>query len=178
VDQLSVAQKQLIEVAKAVALEPRVLILDEPTAPLGADQADILFEQVRRATARGTAVIYITHRLGEVREIADEVTVLRDGRVRGSGTVTSLDDEHLLRMIVGRSLESAFPDKSSVPEVADRATRRDHRAGGHRRQRAERVPARAGRAAALDRPHHAGRYGVAGAGAGAFRGVHARGPAP
>jgi ribose transport system ATP-binding protein len=111
VDQLSVAQKQLLEVAKAIALRPKVLILDEPTAPLGADQTDILFDQVRQAAAGGTAVVYITHRLAEVREIADDVTVLRDGRIRGSAAVGDISDEQMLRMIVGRELASTFPDK-------------------------------------------------------------------
>jgi ribose transport system ATP-binding protein len=121
VDRLTVAQKQLLEVAKAVALEPKVLILDEPTAPLGTDQTGILFDQIRQAAARGTAIIYITHRLGEVREIADEVTVLRDGRTRGHGTVAELSDEHMLRMIVGRELASAFPAKNPGAEDAPMA---------------------------------------------------------
>jgi ribose transport system ATP-binding protein len=115
VDALGVAQKQLLEVAKAVALEPKVLILDEPTAPLGADQTEMLFEQVRQATARGCAVIYITHRMAEVRRIADEVTVLRDGRVRGSSRVADVDDDALLRMIIGRELAAAFPPKNTTP---------------------------------------------------------------
>ncbi len=114
VDSLGVAQKQLLEVAKAIALEPKVLILDEPTAPLGADQTDLLFDQVRRATEAGTAVVYITHRLAEVRRIAQEVTVLRDGRVRGSARVDDIDDEQLLRMIVGRELASTFPEKNTT----------------------------------------------------------------
>jgi ribose transport system ATP-binding protein len=114
VDSLSVAQKQLLEVAKAIALEPRVLILDEPTAPLGADQTDILFDQIRRATEAGAAVVYITHRLAEVRRIADDVTVLRDGRVRGAAKVADVDDGQLLRMIVGRELASAFPEKNTT----------------------------------------------------------------
>jgi ribose transport system ATP-binding protein len=116
VDGLSVAQKQLLEVAKAVALEPKVLILDEPTAPLGADQTEVLFDQVRQATARGTAVVYITHRLAEVREIADEVTVLRDGRTRGHSAVADIEDDQLLRLIVGRELATTFPDKNPVAE--------------------------------------------------------------
>ncbi|MEU6602567.1 ATP-binding cassette domain-containing protein [Streptomyces flaveolus] len=114
VDQLSVAEKQLLEVAKAIALKPKVLILDEPTAPLGADQTDLLFEQVHRATEAGAAVIYITHRLAEVRRIADEVTVLRDGRIRGGAVVADITDEQLLRMIVGRELASTFPDKDTA----------------------------------------------------------------
>jgi ribose transport system ATP-binding protein len=112
VDSLSVAQKQLLEVAKAIALEPRVLILDEPTAPLGADQVGRLFDLVRRAAARGTAVIYITHRLAEVREVADHVTVLRDGQVRGTSAVGELSDAEMLRLIVGRRLTAAFPAKA------------------------------------------------------------------
>ncbi|QRP49392.1 ATP-binding cassette domain-containing protein [Amycolatopsis sp. FDAARGOS 1241] len=115
---LSVAQKQLLELAKAIALEPKVLILDEPTAPLGAEQTEILFDQVRQATARGTAVVYITHRLAEVREIADEVTVLRDGRARGHAAVADLTDDEMLRMIVGRELASTFPEKDPDPALA------------------------------------------------------------
>ncbi|MGW4487808.1 ATP-binding cassette domain-containing protein [Amycolatopsis sp. NPDC004368] len=115
---LGVAQKQLLELAKAVALEPKVLILDEPTAPLGAEQSEILFDQVRQATARGTAVVYITHRLAEVREIADEVTVLRDGRARGHAKVADLTDDEMLRMIVGRELASTFPAKLGDPAGA------------------------------------------------------------
>ncbi|WP_106215318.1 ATP-binding cassette domain-containing protein [Kineococcus rhizosphaerae] len=111
VDDLSVAQKHVLEIAKAVALEPAVLILDEPTAPLGGDQVDDLFDQVRRAVERGTAVVYITHRLAEVREIAHEVTVLRDGRVTGHAEVADLTDDQMLRMIIGRELTSTFPDK-------------------------------------------------------------------
>jgi ribose transport system ATP-binding protein len=117
VDQLSVAQKQLLEVAKAIALRPKVLILDEPTAPLGADQTDVLFDQVRQAAAGGTAVVYITHRLAEVRRIADEVTVMRDGRIRGSAAVADITDEQMLTMIVGRELASTFPEKCAEPEA-------------------------------------------------------------
>ncbi|MGI8334514.1 ATP-binding cassette domain-containing protein [Actinomadura scrupuli] len=111
VDSLTIAQKQLLEVAKAIALEPRVLILDEPTAPLGADQVGLLFDQVRLAAARGTAVVYITHRFAELREVADHVTVLRDGQVRGTSAVGELSDADMLRLIVGRGLSSTFPPK-------------------------------------------------------------------
>ncbi len=79
VSQLTVAQKQLLEVAKAFAVSPAVLILDEPTAPLSKDSVDLLFDRVRAIAARGTAVVYITHRLQEVHLLADRVTVLRTG---------------------------------------------------------------------------------------------------
>ncbi|MCG3017741.1 sugar ABC transporter ATP-binding protein, partial [Escherichia coli] len=75
VEALTIAQKHLLEVAKALAVKPRILVLDEPTAPLGQESVDLLFARVRAAVAEGTAVIYITHRLAEVRELADRVTV-------------------------------------------------------------------------------------------------------
>ena len=108
---LSVAQRHLLELAKALVVNPSLLILDEPTAPLGPDSVEMLFERVRRAAATGTAVVYITHRLAEVRELADRVTVLRDGRVRGTAEVGSITDDELLSMIVGRQLDSTFPPK-------------------------------------------------------------------
>jgi ABC-type sugar transport system ATPase subunit len=110
-DDLSVAQRQLLELAKALALEPSILILDEPTAPLGADMVERVFEQVRAAAERGAAVIYISHRLPEVRQIADRVTVMRDGAVQGSAPIAQISDDEILRLIVGRSLETTFPDK-------------------------------------------------------------------
>ena len=84
VSSLSVAQRHLLELAKAFAVSPRLLILDEPTAPLSQDSVELLFSAVRRLASDGVAVVYITHRLAEVREIADRVTVLRDGKGRGT----------------------------------------------------------------------------------------------
>jgi ribose transport system ATP-binding protein len=109
---LTVAQKHLLEIAKALAIEPKVLILDEPTASLDRQATDMLFRRIRELAGNGTSVIYITHRLAELREIAHRVTVLRDGRVRGSGLVDEISDEALLKMIVGRALGSTFPPKS------------------------------------------------------------------
>ena len=111
VSSLSVARRHLLELAKAFAVSPRLLILDEPTAPLSQDSVDLLFAAVRKLAAEGTAVVYITHRLGEVREIADRVTVLRDGTVRGTDAVAHISDADLLAMIIGRTLEATFPPK-------------------------------------------------------------------
>ncbi|MFG1624179.1 ATP-binding cassette domain-containing protein [Kribbella sp. NPDC049227] len=111
VGHLSIAQKHLLELGKAMAMKPRLLILDEPTAPLGKESVGRLFDLVRSAVAQGTAVVYITHRLAEVRELADRVTVLRDGHHRGTAVVADVTDEELLAMIVGRQLEYTFPAK-------------------------------------------------------------------
>ena len=110
-DALTVAQKHLLEIAKALAITPKVLILDEPTASLDQDATDMLFGRIRNVVKTGTSVIYITHRLAEIRQIAQRVTVLRDGKVRGSGLVGEIGNAELLAMIVGRTLGSAFPPK-------------------------------------------------------------------
>ncbi|HET7315771.1 ATP-binding cassette domain-containing protein [Salinisphaera sp.] len=113
-DSLTIAEKHLLEIAKALAIEPRVLILDEPTASLDQDATEMLFGRIREVVAKGTSVIYITHRLAELRQIARRVTVLRDGRVRGGAIVDEVDDETLLSLIVGRELGSTFPAKPTV----------------------------------------------------------------
>src|ERR1700727_368548 len=110
-EDLTVAQRQLLELTKAIAAHPRVLILDEPTAPLGADRVAAVFELVRAAAQDGAAVVYISHRLAEVRQIADRVTVMRDGAVRGSAPIDEMSDDEMLRLIVGRSVETTFPGK-------------------------------------------------------------------
>jgi len=118
-DGLTVSQRHLLEIAKALAMQPKVLILDEPTAALDQESTDMLFGRIRDIVAKGTSVIYITHRLAELRQIADRVTVLRDGRVRGNALVSEVTDETLLNMIVGRALASAFPPKSqdAAPDI-------------------------------------------------------------
>jgi len=118
-DELTVAERQLLELTKAMALAPKVLILDEPTAPLGADRVDIVFAQARAAASIGAAVVYISHRLAEVRQIADHVTIMRDGAIRGGGTIDELSDEEILRLIIGRSVEATFPDKRAGASADD-----------------------------------------------------------
>ena len=113
--EVGIAQRHLVELAKALAIEPKVLVLDEPTAPLTADLVELLFEKIRLAAARGAAVIYISHRLQEVRQIADRVTVMRDGEVRGSAPIAEMSDEEMLRLIVGRTVTNVFPAKGAGP---------------------------------------------------------------
>jgi ribose transport system ATP-binding protein len=118
VSSLSVAQRHLLEVAKALASDPAVLILDEPTAALGADDSATLFAELRRMAASGVAVVYITHRLAEVRELCQRVTVLRDGSVRGSFRVQDVSDDQLLELIVGRAVKAEFPAKAAPADGA------------------------------------------------------------
>jgi ribose transport system ATP-binding protein len=113
VEELGVANRALIELAKALALRPRILILDEPTAALGADMVERVFAAVREAAARDAAVVYISHRLPEIRQIADRVTVMRDGAIQATDELAALSDEDMLRLIVGRSVSSTFPGKGA-----------------------------------------------------------------
>ena len=119
VGSLSVTQRHLLEVAKSLAADPAVLILDEPTAALGADETATLFAELRRLTASGVAVVYITHRLAEVRELCQQVTVLRDGAVRGSFRVADVSDDQLLELIVGRAVTAEFPAKAGPAAAGD-----------------------------------------------------------
>lgn len=118
-DHLTVAQKHLLEIGKAISVNPKLLILDEPTASLDQEATEMLFGLIRTAAQNGTSVIYITHRLAEIRQIADRVTVMRDGRVRGAAKVSEIADGELVNMIVGRTLEAAFPPRS---QGADRSS--------------------------------------------------------
>ncbi len=105
-------------------MNPSLLVLDEPTAPLGAESVDLLFE-LRAGCRRDRApsVVYITHRLAEVRELADRVTVLRDGRLRATAVVDEISDGELLALIVGRQLDSTFPPKHDASrERGDRTS--------------------------------------------------------
>jgi ribose transport system ATP-binding protein len=107
---LSVAAQQMVEIAKALSLRPRVLILDEPTSALSDHEAQRLFRLLAGLKARGVAIIYISHRLSDVRQIADEISVLRDGRLVGRTTPEASPDD-LVSMMVGRHIESITPSR-------------------------------------------------------------------
>ncbi len=111
---LTIAARQMIEIARAVSNEFEILIMDEPTSTLSEREVDRLFSIVSDLRARGSAVIYITHKMNEVFRIADEVTVLRDGRVVGSAPANMLDRDRLIAMMVGRELTQLFP-KDNIP---------------------------------------------------------------
>ena len=115
VSRLSVSHQQVVEIAKALAEKPRILILDEPSAVLSKDELALLFSLIRRLKAEGTLVLYISHRLEEVFEIADRITVLRDGEVVGTVPTGSVSQDDLIRMMVGRSVEEIYPRRSVRP---------------------------------------------------------------
>lgn len=104
VSDLSVAEQQMVEIAKALSVDCKVLVMDEPSATLTEHELASLFEQMRRLKKEGVSIIYISHRLEEVFEIADRVTVLRDGRVVGTAPVSDLDSQTIIRMMVGRDV--------------------------------------------------------------------------
>lgn len=111
---LTMPQQQLVEIARAVSVEARVLILDEPTASLSDSETEHLFSVIRRLKSNGVGMIYISHRLDELSQIADRATVLRDGRLVGTVRVADTSRSELIRMMVGRELSAVFP-KSNVP---------------------------------------------------------------
>jgi ribose transport system ATP-binding protein len=105
---LSAAEQQLVEIGRALATEnTRVLILDEPTSSLGGDDADRLFRALKGLRDSGLAILYISHFLEEVRRIADEYTVLRDGKAVANGRVTDVSNDELVRAMAGRSVEGS-----------------------------------------------------------------------
>jgi ribose transport system ATP-binding protein len=106
---MTLAERQLFEVAKALVTEPIVLLLDEPTTALGPDEVEALHRTVLACKERGVGVVYVSHRLPEVLEVADRVTVLRDGEARGTFEATETTEAELVELIVGRPFEAAFP---------------------------------------------------------------------
>ncbi|MEX0923751.1 MAG: sugar ABC transporter ATP-binding protein [Rhodovibrionaceae bacterium] len=123
VGDLSIAQRQLVELARGLAFSPRILILDEPTAVLSGREIDNLFTVVRRLRAQGLLVLYVSHRFEEVFAIADRITVLRDGRRIDTAPTSEMTSERLVRAMIGRAAESRFslPPLSSTARTLLRA---------------------------------------------------------
>jgi ABC-type sugar transport system ATPase subunit len=111
---LSTANRQRVEMAKALSQNAKVLIMDEPTASLTQHDVEALFDAVRLLRDRGVGIIYISHRLEELFELADRVTVLRDGRLVGTKPVRDVTQNQLVSMMVGRSLDTLFPKEDAT----------------------------------------------------------------
>jgi ribose transport system ATP-binding protein len=110
---LSVAQQQMVEIAKALALNAQVVIMDEPSAALGGQDLERLFEVIRALKQQGVGVIYISHRIAEIFSLADRVTVFKDGQVVGTHRVSEIDRPRLVRMMIGRSFQETFPPRGA-----------------------------------------------------------------
>ena len=112
---LSVPQQQMVEIAKALSLNARVVIMDEPSAALGGRDLEYVFAVIRALKEQGVAVIYISHRIAEVFEIADWVSVFKDGQLVGTYAVDELDRPSLVRLMIGRSFSETFPPRAACP---------------------------------------------------------------
>jgi ribose transport system ATP-binding protein len=108
---LSLAARQVVEICRAIAAEARVVLMDEPTSSLQGEDVQRLFALVRRLKERGLTVVYISHFLEEVRQVADRFTVLRDGRHVATGTLAGTTDTELITHMVGRSIDNLFPPR-------------------------------------------------------------------
>lgn len=128
---LTVAQCQLIEIIKAISVNAKVIIMDEPTAAITDREVEILFGHIRRLKKQGVAIIYISHRMDEIFAICDRVTVYRDGQYIGCGETKDLDENKLIKMMVGREIVDVFPKlEAEIGDVvfeAKNIIRADHK---------------------------------------------------
>lgn len=116
VKNLNASEKQLVSIAKALSRNAKILIMDEPTASITEHEVQRLFEIMRDLKKKGIGIVFISHRLDEVFEVADRVTVLRDGRKVGTGRIDEFDKDKIIQMMIGRKLSEMYP-KSNVPST-------------------------------------------------------------
>jgi ribose transport system ATP-binding protein len=119
VGSLSVAEQQVVEIVKALSVDARVIQMDEPTAALADHEVELLYAIVRRLRERGVAILYVSHRLREIFELCDDITVLKDGALVSSGPASELTPDELVRRMVGRSISAYFPDKADGTAVGE-----------------------------------------------------------
>lgn len=113
VERLSPANQQMVEIARAISNNAKIMIMDEPTAPLAAAEVDLLFSIIGKLKAKGVTVIYISHRMDEVFQITQRVTVLRDGQYVTTRNTADLDRQQLVNLMVGRELKENFPTRKT-----------------------------------------------------------------
>jgi len=112
IEDYPISMRQMFEIAKALAYETKIIIMDEPTSALNDVEVTQLFRIIRELKHRGKAIIYITHRLEEIFEIGDRITVLRDGRHVGTSSINDLSSDELIHWMVGRTISQQFPERS------------------------------------------------------------------
>ena len=118
VARLSVAQRQVVEIVKALSADAKVLAMDEPTAALADNEVELLYDLVRRLRARGMAILYVSHRMREVFDLSQRITVLKDGAFVVCSPTEDLTSDQLVRHMVGRSLDALYPERGSDPGEA------------------------------------------------------------
>lgn len=109
IDELSIAMRQLVEIAKALGRNARIIVMDEPTSALNAPEVEKLFSMIRELKKQKCGIVYITHKMEEIEKIADRITVLRDGRLIGSSPASQLPIHQLIQWMVGRKMDQQFP---------------------------------------------------------------------
>lgn len=111
---LSVAQMQMVEIARAISWNARILIMDEPTASLTEREVEVLFQLIRQLISQGTSIIFISHKMDEIFRICDRVTVLRNGQFIGTETIAETTSDHLISMMVGRDVGEVYPKQPAL----------------------------------------------------------------
>ncbi len=126
--ELTIAKQQMVEIIRAIAFNANIIIMDEPTSSLTDNEIEILFKIIRKLASEGRAIIYISHKMDEILQIADTVTVIRDGRTIGTAPIGELTKLDIIRMMVGRELEDIY-DKREIP-LGDVKLRTEHLGSG------------------------------------------------
>ncbi|OKI74102.1 sugar ABC transporter ATP-binding protein [Micromonospora sp. CB01531] len=159
VSSLSVAQRQVVEIVKALSTDARVLGMDEPTAALADHEVELLYDLVRRLRERGIAILYVSHRMREVFDLSDRITVLKDGQFVTCAPTSELTSEDLVRHMVGRDLGEYYPDRAVPDDLG--AVRLALRGAGNDRLRGLNLEVRAGEIVGLAGLQGSGRSAVA-----------------
>ena len=113
---LSVSDIQMLEIIKAISYKANILIMDEPTSAISTKEVEILFRKIAELKAKGVGIIYISHKMDEIFRIADEISVLRDGCLIDTRPASELDIDTVIRLMVGRKMDSVFPEKQALPQ--------------------------------------------------------------
>ena len=114
-NRLPISKQQMVEIAKSLSFDSEVLIMDEPTSALTESEIDELFTVIHTLRDRGVAIIYISHRLEELKHIVDRISIFRDGRYVSTDEYSSITMEEIVNRMVGRTLEQKFPTRHNVP---------------------------------------------------------------
>ena len=116
---LSIAQRQMLEVAKALSMNAKIIIMDEPTSSLTNTESEVLFEIINKLREDNVAIIYISHRMNEITRLADEVAVLRDGLMVGKLSKEEIDEQRIISMMVGREINDIFAkEEAEITDIA------------------------------------------------------------